>query len=316
MHRTSFVLAAAAALLLLCPRVVLAEGSPDDVLVENSLTKLTRGDYEADLQRVPPEMRDAFATDPKRLTAMLNNLLVTKTLAAEARQAGVDRDPEFAGLTGLESDRALAKAQTRRIEEAAGAEFDAREAGFLLKAREAYLLDKDKYRVAEQVQVAHILFDTQQRSPDAALARAQAARDELLAGADFAALAKKLSDNSTTRNNGGELGWIERGRVDDEFTKAAFGLKNAGDISEPVRTISGYHLIRLEGRRPARLMSFDEVKDQIMARFRADYVKEHREAKIASIRTDPNMKIDQPAVDALVYHPDPSLLQQARPKSK
>jgi peptidyl-prolyl cis-trans isomerase C len=316
MNRTSIVPAAAAALLLSFSCAVLAEGSPDDVLIENFVAKLTRADYEADLQRVPPERRDAFASDPKRITAMLNNLLIVKTLAAEARRAGTDRDPEVARLVGLESDRVLAQAQTRRIEEAAGAEFDARQAEFLLKAREAYLVDKDKYRVPEQVQVAHILFDTRKGSPDAALVRAKATREELLAGADFAALAKKVSDDPAAKNNGGDLGWIAPGRMDAEFTKAAFELKNAGDISQPVRSSIGYHLIRLEGRRPARQMSLDEVKDQIMAELRARYVGEQREARLAAIRSDPNMKIDQKAVDALVYRVDPRVFGRAQPQSK
>jgi len=316
MNRTSIVPAAAAALLLTFSCAVLAAGSPDDVLVENSIAKLTRGDYEADLQRVPAEMRNTFASDPKRITAMLNNLLIAKTLAAEARRAGADRDPQVARRVGLESDRVLAQAQTRRIEEAAGAEFDAKQAEFLLKAREAYLVDKDKYRVPEQVQVAHIVFDTRKGSPDAGLVRAKATRDELRAGADFAALAKTASDDPAAKNNGGDLGWIAPGRMDAEFTKAAFELKNAGDISEPVRSSIGYHLIRLEGRRPARQMSFDEVKDQIVAELRTRYVNEQREAKLASIRNDPNMKIDHEAVDALVYRVDPRVFGRTPPQSK
>ena len=316
MHRTSFVLAAAAALLLTAPRAVLAEGSPDDVLVENALTKLTRADYEADLQRVPSDLRNTFASDPKRLGQLLNNMLIAKTLAAEARQAGTDRDPHVARLVALEGDRVLAQAQLRRIEEAAGVEFDARQAEFLVRAREDYTLNKDKYRVAEQVQAAHILFDAQKSSPDAALARAKAARDELLAGADFATLAKKLSDDPAAKKNGGELGWIERGGTNAELTNAAFGLKNAGDISEPVLSSAGYHLIRLEGRRPARLRPFDEVKDQIMAGLRTRYVSDQRDQKLASIRNDPNMKFDQEAVDSLVYRVDPKVFKQALPPSK
>jgi parvulin-like peptidyl-prolyl isomerase len=316
MNRIACLFATAAALILTGPCAVLAEGSPDDVLVETSLVKLTRGDYEADLQGVPPEMRNAFASNPTRISKLLNNLLITKTLAAEARLAGADRDPQGARLVGLEGDRVLAQAQTRRLEEAAGAEFDAKQAQFLRKAREAYLLDKDKYRVPEQVQAAHILFDTRENEPDAALARAKAARDQLLAGADFTALAKELSDDPAAKSNGGEMGWIGPDRREPEFTKAAFGLNSEGDISEPVRSSIGYHLIRLEGRRAARQMSFDEVKDQIMTGLRTRYVNEQREAKLASIRTDPNMKVNQEAVDALVYRVDAQIFRQALPQSK
>lgn len=316
MNRTACVLAAGAALLLTCPRAVWAEGSPDDVLAENSVAKLTRGDYEADLQRVPPEMRDGFASDPKRLTAMLNNLLLSKTLAAEAREAGIDRDPLVLRRIALEGDRVLAQAQIQRIEAAAGADFDARQAEFLLKAREAYALDKDKYRLAEQVRAAHILFDTRKHDPDAALARAKETRNTLLAGADFATLAQQLSDDATTKGNGGELGWFGPGQTDPVVIKAAFALTKEGEISEPVLSSFGYHLIRFEGRRPARRLSFDEVKDSIMAELRTRFVTEQRDAKLTAIRNDRNMKVDQAAIDALVYHADPQLFKQALPKAE
>src|SRR5262249_5982170 len=126
MIRAPYLLAAAAAWLCIGYSTAIAEGSPDDVLVENSLTRLTRGDYESELLLVPPDMRAAFASDPKRLTVLLNGMLVAKTLAAEARAAGVDREPEVARFLALETDRALAQVQIRRIEEAAGVDFDAK----------------------------------------------------------------------------------------------------------------------------------------------------------------------------------------------
>lgn len=316
MIRTSHFFAAGGALLLMLSSPILAGTSPDDVLLENSLAKLTRADYEADLERVPPEMRSEFASSPKRLTAMLNNLLLAKTLAAEARRDGIDRDPQLERRIAQEADKVLAQARLRRIEEAAGAEFDSKREEMLVKAREAYAIDKDKYRVAEEVKASHILFDTSKSSPEEALARAKEVRTKLLAGADFATLASEISEDPTAKANGGELGWFGQGRMDPEFTKAAFALKNAGDISEPVRSRFGYHLIRLEDRRPARQLSFDEVKDRIMADLRGRYVNAQREAKIASIRNDPNMKVDQEAVDGLVNHIDPELFKRALQQQK
>ena len=316
MIRASYLLAAAAASLCIGFSTAMAEGSPDDVLVENSRAKLTRGDYEADLLRVPPDMRAAFASDPKRLTILLNGMLVAKTLAAEARAAGVDREPEVARMLALESDRALAQVQIRRIEEAAGAEFDANTETMLVKAREDYAVQKDRYRGSEEVQASHILFSTEANAPEAALARANETRAKLLAGADFATLAKEISEDPSAKTNLGELGWFGPGKMDPAFTKAAFELKNVGDISEPVRSSYGYHLIRFEGRRPGRQLSFDEVKDQIMAGLRTGFVTEQREAKLASIRNDPKTKVDQAAVDALVYQIDPQLFKQGQPLAK
>jgi peptidyl-prolyl cis-trans isomerase C len=314
MIRIRSYLAAAAAILLACPGAVCAAGLPDDVLVENAKVKLTRGDYEADLQRVPSDMRDAFASDPGRLTKMLNNILIDKTLAAEARQAGVDREPLVARVVALETDRILAQLQLQRLDAAAGAEFDAKQADFLLKARETYAVGKDKYRAPEEVKASHILFETRKSAPEAALVRANEARAKLLAGADFAALAKEISDDPSAKINDGELGWFGAAKLDPEFTKAAFALKNVGDISEPVRSSFGYHLIRFEGRRAPRQLTFDEVKDSIMADLRARYISDQHQAKLASIRSDPTMKINQTAVDGLVYQVDPEIFRRALPQ--
>ena len=101
-------------------------GADDEMLVENALTRLTRLDYNADVQRVPPDMRSSFASDPKRVGSYLSNLLLVKTLAVEARKAGLDNDPLLRRRIELEADRLIAERQISRIEEAAGAEFDAR----------------------------------------------------------------------------------------------------------------------------------------------------------------------------------------------
>src|SRR5215475_2311658 len=304
----------ALAILLIASASVRAEGSPDDVLVQNSVAKLTRGEYEADLMRVPPDQRASFASDPKRVALMVSNMLLAKTLAAEARAAGVDRDPKVAQLLALETDRALSAVELRRIEEAAAAEFDAKGEPILAKARELYLLDKDKYRTPEQVQASHILLDTRIGN-DAAIAKANETRAKILAGADFATLATEISDDPSAKANHGELGCFGTGQMDPAFTKAAFELKAVGEISMPVQSRFGYHLIRLEGRRPARQLSFDEVKEKILADMRTRYISEQRDAKLAAIRNDPTLKIDQKALESLVYQLDPQSFKRALQQS-
>src|SRR5580704_14446988 len=126
MKRIAYLAAAAAACLSLSAGGAAAAGSPDDVLVETANAKLTRGDYEADLLRLPPELRNPLDSDPKRLTMLLNNMIIAKTLAAEARQAGLDRDPQVVRLVALETDRLLAQLQMQHIETQAGEDFDAK----------------------------------------------------------------------------------------------------------------------------------------------------------------------------------------------
>ena len=133
-----------AVLLVVTDCVAQTQATPNEVLLENKYIKLTRADYELELLRVPEEMRAEFAANPKRLTTLLNQVLVNKTLAQQARDEGLDRDPELSARLAHELDRFYAQAEVAKIEADAGADFDAHASDYLAKAREMYLLDKAK----------------------------------------------------------------------------------------------------------------------------------------------------------------------------
>lgn len=289
-----------ASLLVAADCIAQAQNPTDEVLAQNARVKVTRGDYDVELSRVPPEMRGEFAASPERLTNLLNQILVDKTLASEARASGVDRDPEVMRHLAFEIDRFYAEAELKKIETDAAAKFDADASDYLPKARETYLIDKAKYRVPDEVSASHILFDPAKHGGEAAaLALAQDTRAKLVAGADFATLARELSDDPSVRDNSGSLGYFQARKMDRAFSKAAFALKNIGDISEPVQTQFGYHLIRLDGKRPGRDRSFDEVSKQIMEQLKQRAINDARDGHILAIRQDPTLKVNQAAIDAL-----------------
>jgi peptidyl-prolyl cis-trans isomerase C len=314
MHRTVTAFALAT-LIIAADCIAQAQKAGDEVLAENAAVKLTRADYETDLLRVTPEMRGEFAASPKRLTMMLNTLLLDKTLAKEARDVGLDRSEEIARRLALETDRFLAQAMIGKIENDAAAEFDAKQADFLAAARETYMLNKEKYRRPEQISASHILFDPAKRGNDAALALAKETRAKLLAGANFATVAAEVSDDPTAKTNGGGLGWFGPGKMDPAFTKGAFDLKNAGDLSEPVQSSFGWHIIRLDGRRPPQDMPWEQARKVIMTDLKLRHVNAARDARLNAIRNDPHLKINQAAIDALVVKlPEMPSLSAPRPR--
>ena len=97
---------------------------------------------------------------------------------------------------------------------------------------------------------------------DEAKKLAQAARDEVGAGADFAAVAKKASEDQGSASQGGDLGCFPRGRMMPEFETAAFSL-SAGQTSDLVKTQYGYHVIRVASRREENVPAFTAVKTRI-----------------------------------------------------
>jgi parvulin-like peptidyl-prolyl isomerase len=157
--------------------------------------------------------------------------------------------------------------------------------------------------VPEQISASQILFGFEHHTAEEALTLATQTRAKLVAGADFATTAKELSDDPSAKINGGQIGWFTRERMDPSFSQGAFDMKDIGDISEPIKSRFGYHLIRLEGRRPGDVRPFEAVQGKIMADLRKQYVDAKRDAKTEAIRVDPGLKVNQPAVDALVYQP-------------
>jgi peptidyl-prolyl cis-trans isomerase D len=137
--------------------------------------------------------------------------------------------------------------------------------------RTYYNEHQDQYRVPEEVKVSHILIKTPSQGADGkgddkAVEEARKKADDVLkqlkAGAKFEDLAKKYSDDPGSGKQGGDLGWIGRGRTVPEFEKAAFSLP-LGQLSDPVKSSYGFHIMRVSDKHQAHLKTLDEVKDQI-----------------------------------------------------
>jgi peptidyl-prolyl cis-trans isomerase D len=136
----------------------------------------------------------------------------------------------------------------------------------------AYYNDhQDQYRVPEEVKVSHILIKTPAAGADGkadekGVAEAQKKAENILkqlkAGAKFEDLAKKYSEDPGSGKQGGELGWIGRGRTVPEFEKAAFSLP-IGQLSDLVKSSYGFHIIRVEEKHEPHLKTLDEVKAEI-----------------------------------------------------
>lgn len=129
-----------------------------------------------------------------------------------------------------------------------------------------YEKNMDRYAVPERVKARHILLRLEPGASEAEVAKARKSLEDIAAearkGGDFAALAAKRSQDAGTAANGGDLGWIERGDTVPAFNDAAFALKE-GELSAPVRTEFGLHLIRLDKREAARTRTPTEVEGEI-----------------------------------------------------
>jgi len=136
---------------------------------------------------------------------------------------------------------------------------------------------KGRYSEGEKRHAHHILIavaDAKDTKADAAaLAKANEVEVQLKSGKDFAALAKQYSADPGSAAQGGDLGWAEKGAYVAPFADALFAMQ-AGQISDPVKTQYGYHIIKLDEIRPAHVRSLDEVRSEIEAEYRRDQAGE------------------------------------------
>jgi len=131
--------------------------------------------------------------------------------------------------------------------------------------RKLYQASIDKYRTPERVRARHILLKTTDK-PQAELPKIEARAKELLkqlkAGADFAELARKNSEDPGSAAKGGDLDWITRGQTVPEFEKAAFSLKPK-ELSDVIKTQYGYHIIQVLEKQDAHVRPFEDVKKEL-----------------------------------------------------
>ena len=128
---------------------------------------------------------------------------------------------------------------------------------------EKYYRDNEpQYTTAEQVRASHILLKTEGKDEAAVKAKAEALLKQVKGGADFAALAKKESEDDQSKAQGGDLDYFGRGRMVKEFEEVAFSLP-VGQVSEVVKSSFGFHIIKVTDKKPEAKRSLDEVRQQI-----------------------------------------------------
>jgi len=230
-----------------------APAGDDPVIITAEGVQVHKSEFESALKSLPAEYQQ-FAMGPgKRQFA--DDYIRMKLLAQEGTKAGLDKDPDVISQLALLKENLIAQAELKKMDAA-------------LKVSDAdlqkyYDAHKNEY---EQVKARHILIAFK-GSPAAqtgkkelteaeAKAKAEDIHKQIEGGADFAALAKKESDDTGSGAQGGDLGAFSKGQMVPEFEKAAFEAK-PGTLTPVVRTQYGYHVIQVQEH---AFTPFEQVK--------------------------------------------------------
>ena len=230
-----------------------------EILATRGKGVVTQGVFTARAEKIPSADRLMTLRDGNRLQDVINDLLLNSQLAAAAREAGFDKESLVQARMQLAAETELSAAWLQHYKETRPA------ADYEQMAREYHQVNKDKIVTSQKVDVSHILISTQERSPEDALARATSLREQLESDPSlFDEMITEYSEDPSAASNQGRFFAVKPGTMVKPFEDAAFTL-DEGKISEPVRTEYGYHIIRLDAKIAPQQMSFEDVKERLIA---------------------------------------------------
>jgi peptidylprolyl isomerase len=279
----------------------------DAPLVKNGDIVVDRADFEGSLLRVPEQYRAEVRMSRERVSTLIDSVYIARVLAERARKEGMDKDPAIQARMRQVQEAVLADLYKQKLDDAPIT------VDLERRARELYEADHSKYVKPETVRFEQILVTTNGRTPAMARERAQKAYEDAKSGSDdFLAYALRYSDEQAHGGRSvGEYGWTSLPELSKPVADTLAKLK-PGEISAPVESEHGWHVLKLVERSPARPLTFDEVKGRIIEAETARIKKDRWEAYIRDLRSSPTVQVDNKNIDALVIAVDPEVVKRAQ----
>ena len=220
------------------------------------------------------------------------DFMLYKVLAADAQKLGLDQSPEVQKLLELTQHRMLSGVYLSDYLD----KLDLPD--FEKIAFENYTLNKEQFVKPETVNAQHILIGFEGDEEKSKLL-AQEIRGKVVEGKQsFAELAKEYSTDASVQNNSGNLGFFDKNQMVLEFSEAAFSLK-VGDVSQPVKSQFGWHIIQVLEKKPAKTLDFSEVKDNLIRTAEQSFKQNARAEKLKETVYTPSLKVNQELINKI-----------------
>ena len=272
--------------------------SADPIVIAAGELTIRQSEFENALKTLPAEYQQYAMGAGKKQFA--DDYLKMKMLSVQGMKAGLDKDAEVVRQLDLMRENLVANAQLQRIEKSIVVSDE--------DLKKVYEAKKNDY---ELVGARHILIAFKgspaaqpgkpELTEEQAKAKATELRKQIVAGASFEEIAKKESDDTGSGANGGELGDFNRGQMVPEFETAAFAAK-VGEVTEPVRTQYGYHIIKVDKH---DFTPFENVK--------AFLERNERQAKLQAKLDEMKTTMKVTYNDAYFTPPAPPAQPEAKP---
>jgi hypothetical protein len=224
------------------------------------------------VEELPPEAKAQLAQNPSELQRVVRAEVIRKALAFEARGKGWDKRPEVVVQMERARDQALVEAYMNNL--ARPPEAFPSEA----EIKTAYDQGQAAFAVPKQYRISQIFVLAPPEADKQAFEKARAKASDFAAkararGSDFASLAKGGSDHAESAARGGDMGWVVEGNLLPELREPVGAMKK-GDVTGPVKSAQGWHVVRLDDVRERSVRPLSEVRDQVVAALRLRRARE------------------------------------------
>lgn len=260
-------------------------GSPaksGPVLAEIGGAKITVDDFKRQQSELPEYARGGFSGD-KGNRDFLDYLVIQELFYQEALKKGVDKQPEI---------RAKIEDMTRKVvlDTYLRGEIEKQAQVTEPDAKAYFDSHPEEFKGQEEVKASHILVKTEDEAKNIL--------EKIKKGEAFDKLAKKYSQDSGSRNNGGDLGYFRKGQMVPEFEQAIMNTKT-GEIGGPIKTQYGYHIIKVVDRRVGPSLEYDKIAEQLRVNLARKKQKEIFDARVAELKKTAKITINEKEVAAL-----------------
>lgn len=242
---------------------------------------LTHAELDAYLGRLPEEDRPQAVSSMERIDKLLQNLLLQKALYEAGKDSDLLDDPTltFRALYAV-ADILAKETMNRRVEARLLDSYDQR-------AKELFLANSDQFRPSPTYSFTHILVSTTDRSESDAMRQILEVHEKFHEGQPLDELVNAYSEDGASAKSGGKYVRRSLDQLDRNFARALQELESPGDVSGPVRSRFGWHIIRLDERHQPGNAKWEDIREEAVAKARRQHEKRIRETYVTEL-LDPN----------------------------
>ena len=233
-------------------------------------------EFKERFSRLSPSLKGKYS-DEKGKKEFLEEIIKRELLLQEARKVGIEKERTII-------DRIEEMRERMILNEFLQHEVEDKLTITDKELEDFFNLHKDEFKSPDEVKISQIVV------------RSEGDANEVLrrlhGGADFARTARELSVDAATRNNGGEIGLLQKGKVHPELDAVIFNM-NEGEISDPIKTESGYHIIRLQKKIEGKPLSFNDAKGLVGRRYHLEKRNKAFEDLFARLKAKASINISE-----------------------